>query len=269
MKITLITGNSLRHFYFVDKILKLNCDFSWIIENDENQIPKINIQDRYLKNLFNTHFEKRLISEEKFFTNKAGEKAKSKINSILNIHPSDLLTEKFKKFVKQEKSDILISYGCHFIPDSVLNIFKRYKWNIHGGLSPKYNGMATHFWPTYLLEPEYTGMTLHELSKNIDKGNIIHQSSANINASDGLHDNACRTVKNFSDSLPKLLKEKIGNNFKLKGIPQKKIFLINWTKSMWNPHLLKVIYDLFEDKINKYCLENREIKKPKLVTILK
>jgi hypothetical protein len=33
------------------------------------------------------------------------------------------------------------------------------RWNIHGGLSPWYRGAITHFWPSYMLEPQLTGMS--------------------------------------------------------------------------------------------------------------
>ena len=46
---------------------------------------------------------------------------------------------------------------------------------MHGGLSPWYKGGATHFWPTYLIEPEFTGITVHETTKDLDAGAIIHQ----------------------------------------------------------------------------------------------
>ena len=67
---------------------------------------------------------------------------------------------------------------------------------------------------------EYTGVTLHELTEDIDGGDIIHQTVAEINIKDGIHENACRLVKNFSDKLPKLLKRSyLKNYYQLKVIP--------------------------------------------------
>ena len=37
---------------------------------------------------------------------------------------------------------------------------------------------------------------------------------------------------------------------------------------MWHSGLLEVIYNQFEDKINKYCLENKKLRKPKLISSL-
>ena len=84
--------------------------------------------------------------------------------------------------------------------------FKFNKWNIHGGLSPSYKGCITHFWPSYLLEPEFTGMTLHKLTSDIDGGEIIHQTVVNLNKDDGIHENAARCVKEFSDNIGNYLK---------------------------------------------------------------
>ena len=51
---------------------------------------------------------------------------------------------------------------------------------MHGGLSPWYKGGATHFWPTYLMEPEFTGITVHETTKDLDAGAIIHQEIVDL-----------------------------------------------------------------------------------------
>ena len=131
--------------------------------------------------------------------------------------------------------------------------------NLHGGLSPWYRGSATHFWPSYLLEPEYTGMTLHNLSKDIDGGNIIHQTSVKLNSKDNLHENACRCVKEFIMEFSFLLSEKKILDKKHIGVKQKTTGRI-WTSKMWHSGLLEVIYNQFEDKINKYCLENKKLK---------
>ena len=47
-------------------------------------------------------------------------------------------------------------------------------------LSPWYKGTATHFWPSYFLEPEFTGVAIHELSKKIDSGPLVHQVSGDL-----------------------------------------------------------------------------------------
>ena len=266
--ITLITGSHKRHMYLVDCFSKIFKDIVWIIERRENFIPEINKDfNTEIQNLQKLHFEKRENAEVEFFTSKAGELSKNSITKIIEINREDISNGKLKKILKETSSEILITYGCHKIPDDLLEVFGSYKWNIHGGLSPWYRGVTTHFWPSYMLEPEYTGMTLHELTKDIDGGNIIHQNVTDIFKKDGIHQNACRVVKSFSDVLPQLLDKNIRKNNKFISIANKTSGRI-WTLKMWSPLHLKIIYKVYEDKINQYCLENKKIIKPKIKSIL-
>ena len=45
-------------------------------------------------------------------------------------------------------------------------------YNLHFSLLPAYKGMFTSAWPILRFE-KYTGVTLHEIDKGIDTGNII------------------------------------------------------------------------------------------------
>ena len=264
MKLTIITGDHYRHLYLVDKISKLDLDISWIIQKREN-IKQTSIHSsKNVSRLLKVHFEKREKAELNFFSKTAGHEAKLNINKIKFIKEDDITNGNLYKLMKNDfKSDILISYGpSKIVSKEILDLVKLYKWNIHGGLSPWYRGTACLFWPTYLLEPEFTGVTFHEMSNMPDAGNIIHQTNLKINAKDGIHENASRAIKEFSDSITSLLVKKLEKNLNLKGIPQH-TYGRNWTAKMWNPLTLKVIYELFDDRINEYCLANKEIKYPK------
>ena len=265
--ITLITGNHLRHMYVADCFSKIFKDVIWVIQKREKFIPEIDKTfNSEIQKLQKIHFEKRKDAEIEFFTHKAGEVAKNKINTIIEIDKDEIINGELKKKLKKNKNEILITYGCHIISDDFLDMFKKYKWNIHGGLSPWYRGTATHFWPTYMLEPEYTGMTFHEITKDIDGGNIFHQSVSDLRIEDGIHQNACRVVKNFTDKLPHLINKKISKIDKISGIKSKTDGRI-WTSRMWSPLNLNLIYNVYEDRVNKYCVENKKIKKPKIKSV--
>ena len=267
--ITLLTGDHLRHKYLADSFSKIFDDLIWIIEKREKFIPNIDKNfNTEIKKLQKTHFEKRQNAENEFFTSKAGDLSKNQISQIFEINQEDFFNGKLKKILMKTNSKFLISYGVHKIPENILKDLKGYKWNVHGGLSPWYRGVITHFWPSYMLEPEYTGMTLHDITKDIDGGNIIHQSISKLNINDGIHQNACRVVKSFSDKLPKLLYKNIQKKNKFIGIKNKTSGRI-WTSKMWSPLHLKMVYKIYEDKINKYCIENKKIIKPKIKSILK
>jgi len=129
------------------------------------------------------------------------------------------------------------------------------------------SGKKIFDWPTYMLQPEYTGMTFNETINSVDAGNIVYQNSAKIRPEDGVHENACRVVKEFCDKLPNLLEKKLTKKTKIKSLPQCTSGKI-WTKKNWTPLNLKVIYDLFDDRVNKFCLDNRKIIKPKILNFL-
>ena len=265
--IVLFTGDHLRHKYLADSFSKVFDELIWIVEKREKFMPNIDRNfNTEIQKLQKIHFEKRLDAEKKFFTADAGDLSKNKINQIFKINQKDIYNGKLKKILSKVNAKFLISYGVHKIPENIMKNLKGRIWNVHGGLSPWYRGVATHFWPSYMLEPEYTGMTLHETTSDIDGGNIIHQSISELNINDGIHQNACRTVKSFSDELPNILYKNIKRKKKLIGIKSKTHGRI-WTSRMWSPIHLKMVYKIYEDKINKYCIENKKIVKTKIISI--
>lgn len=265
--IVLFTGDHLRHKYLADSFSKVFDELIWIVEKREKFMPNIDRNfNTEIQKLQKIHFEKRLDAEKKFFTADAGDLSKNKINQIFKINQKDIYNGKLKKILLKVNAKFLISYGVHKIPENIMKNLKGHIWNVHGGLSPWYRGVATHFWPSYMLEPEYTGMTLHETTSDIDGGNIIHQSISELNINDGIHQNACRTVKSFSDELPNILYKNIKRKKKLIGIKSKTHGRI-WTSRMWSPIHLKMVYKIYEDKINKYCIENKKIVKTKIISI--
>ncbi len=135
------------------------------------------------------------------------------------------------------------------------------KWNIHGGLSPWYRGVTTHFWPSYQLEPQMTGMTVHETTDAIDGGAVIHQSAAKLHRGDGLHDLACRAVMALGEEMPRLVAA-LANLKPPK--PQGTTGRI-WRSADWRPEHLHLIYDLYDDRIVDRYLDGDFIQsEPKL-----
>ena len=46
---------------------------------------------------------------------------------------------------------------------------------------------------------KFTGITVHETTKDLDAGAIIHQEIVDLNIEDGIHENACRVTEFFSE----------------------------------------------------------------------
>ena len=146
------------------------------------------------------------------------------------------------------------------------NVASRF-WNTHGGLSPEYRGVITHFWPSYFLEPQMTGITLHETTNFLDAGEIIFQTAAPMVRGDTLHRLAARNVEVFSKSL----KDKL-STMELTDIPKGvkqsgygKVFLAK----DWRAEHLRLIYEVFEDRVVDAAIDGHiSGRQPDLVSVL-
>ena len=266
MKLVFISGNHSRHASIVRKLLESEIEVSWVVEQRENSIPDSPVDlDFDLKRLFEIHFIGRQEAELEFFGEMAISELKRDVNTY-EVFAGSLNSSSTREFILNQSPNLILSYGCHKLEHEILEIPGTKKWNIHGGLSPWYRGTATHFWPSYLLEPQFTGMTVHETTPEIDGGNVIFQTASQLVASDGIHENACRTVSDFSNLFV----------HKIKNIDIEKVTAVRptttgriWISRMWTPHHLRIVYEEFENKINDYVLKNKlNHVMPKLVDVL-
>tara|TARA_B100001057_G_scaffold431246_1_gene458553 strand:+ start:466 stop:1260 length:795 start_codon:yes stop_codon:yes gene_type:complete len=264
MKIVFITGDHLRHRYMSHSLSDNSFEIFRVFQKREDFVPQSPvIIDKNLGDIYKKHFNKRQNAELNFFN----EVKVFKGSKNIFIESQDFNNGTLLKIVSEIRPDIILSYGCNLLSEDILKLAKVHTLNIHGGLSPWYRGTATHFWPSYFLEPQFTGITLHFTSMKIDGGNIVHQSAINPQKQDGIHEHACRNVKFFADQLNQIILQLTGMD-RFSGISQENSGKL-WTNNMWKPSHLKIIHELFDDKINKYCIENNLIdRKPKLISLL-
>lgn len=258
MRILLITGDAPRHRYFFHKLNQLGFDVMWWVQI---RAPLGNNLDLGLsantKRLLKVHQLDWIQTEEFFFQESKGYSTNNyEIIDENFLNGSESLDE-IRKFAPK----VILSYGCSKLGPAILSLHNVEKLNVHGGLSPWYRGTITNFWPTYLLEPLYTGMTLHRTTNLIDGGNVIFQTSVNLHLEDGVNQNSCRATKIFFDSLSQLLGSQPEDLITNPGVIQSTPGRI-WTNRMWKPQHLSVVYELFENRVNKYCYENNMLATP-------
>jgi len=264
MKVLLATGNHPRHKYLI-RLLKDNGYLNaLIIEKRENFIPSPpeNL-DNLIKEYFLTHFEKRDQAEVEVFDLKINEIEFESVN-CLEILPGEINNQNTIDFISKNQPDILITFGIGILHHNFLSVAPKEIWNIHGGLSPWYKGAITHFWPSYHLEPQFTGCTIHYINSKIDAGAIIHQTPAVLEYNDGLHQLSCKSLKTALQAILPLLRL-IKNSNSIKAFNQKSTGKL-WLKKDWTPHHLKLIYELYEDKIVNAYLDGELVQsKPQLI----
>jgi len=243
MKVIMLAGSHPRHSAIARTLHEAGVLVGLVIEERGLFVPSTSPgESDEIKRLINLHFNKLNAAERKFF----GRTLFPDVDKI-KIVKDELNSEKIQKFIKRIDPDLLLSYGVHMLSDATINSCKGEAWNIHGGLSPWYKGCITHFWPSYFLEPQMTGMTIHELTWKLDGGDVVHQNKAELVMGDGIHDLACRAVSGIQNELPILL-NLLNNAGCLKTHKHKTTGKI-WNAKDWRPEHLRLIYTLYDDKI--------------------
>jgi len=263
MKYMIIGGDHPRHLYYLNTIVK-NCNVvGAILENREDVIPKpdsnLNSQD---KSNFIKHFRNRKKYEDKYF----GVKRTVPDCPILNVTENSLSSQESIDFMKKLNPDAVFIFGSGMIREPLFSFLPKISINLHLGLSPRYRGSATLFWPFYFLEPNWAGSTFHLITNEPDAGDIIHQSIPTLEEGDSIHEVACKVVAQSAEDV-KLIIDFLESEEELKLHKQSGTGK-NFLTRDFIPQHLRVIYDLYNDDIVDHFLSNKiNPLPPKIITL--
>jgi len=260
MKILAIAGTHLRHLYYFNTIHKKFGLAGAIFEGRGSMIPEpppdISEHDR---DNFITHFKKRDDAEKHYFSNQSFPGCPALQLDVGHLNGSESV-----RFVNKIQPDLVLVYGSMMIREPLFSKLPHHTINLHGGLSPRYRGSATLFWPFYFMEPTYAGCTFHYIVSEPDAGEIIHQVTPPLDKNDGIHDVGCKAIISATDDMLKLL-----DIFQEKGkweIHKQTSSGKNFLQKDFKPEHLRVNYDLFNDEMVRHYLEgNLRCQKPVLV----
>ena len=267
MRLILFSGSHPRHL-FVNRELLKHFDETLIIVMEREELlplpPKNLLQ--HDKDLFNKHFQNRSKVELKIYGNLFPKQVYNESNVIF-IQPNELNTNEIAEKVRQFNADFCFIFGVDLILNPVINELPSNKINLHLGLSPWYKGAATLFWPFYYLQPQFCGITFHQITEKPDAGEIIHQCVPSLYEGDKIHDVGAKCVLKAIDDLHRVISYWKRKKFFL-GKKQKTSGR-NWRGIDFHPSHLRVIYDLFNDQIvNHYLAGDLEQRKPKLFSCI-
>lgn len=243
-------GNHPRHRYIARKLAEAGRLQGIVVEERKEHVPEppSRLNDR-LAELYRHHFERRAKAEQQFFGTNSFPDVSSR-----RISQDELNSGAVREFLQDLNPDLTITYGVHILNDETLSEIPGDVWNVHGGLSPEYRGVITHFWPSYQLEPQMTGVTLHEITSDIDDGAIVHQTSAPLVRGDGIHQLACRTVEHFGEELSRVVSLAAADELS-PPVEQEETGKL-WTSDDWRPEHLLVVYDAFDNEIVDMYLDH-------------
>lgn len=264
MKIVFMTGNHPRHLHLARILAQTGVLQALILETREAHVPAPPAGlSPATRALFVRHFAEREAAEARFFGGPAGAGGLAGIAAHA-IELAELNGPKTWALIERYQPDLLLSYGVHKLAPETLARAPRLRWNLHGGLSPWYRGVITHFWPSYFLQPQMTGMTLHETTEAIDGGDVVHQSLAPLVPGDGIHDLACRAVTAFGEELPEIVNRlRAGRVLSpVQPVTSGRI----WRNADWTPAHLHPVYDFYHNRIvDRYLDGQFGSSQPKLV----
>lgn len=243
MKTVFVTGDHPRHAYIARRLAEAGLLEALVVEEREAFVPEPPTGlSSGLGKLFRHHFALRDEIEHAHF----GE-ARWPETETLRTTTDGLNGEAVQKLLRRVDPTLLLSYGCHKLSPETLGCVSGERWNCHGGLSPWYRGAITHFWPSYMLEPQMTGMTVHDLTQKLDAGAVVHQCASDLVPGDGLHALAARSVLRLGEELPRVA-ERLGRDGALDKARQTSSGML-WLASKWRPEHLRLIYEVYEDRI--------------------
>ena len=263
MRYMIIGGDHPRHLYYANAIAESCSVVGAILEHRESFMPQPpeGLEERDRDNFIH-HFENRKKYEKEYF----GEERPLPECPIYYVDRDGLSSEKTVAFVKECNPDVVFIYGPGMIREPLISALPKYKINLHLGLSPRYRGSATLFWPFYFLEPNWAGSTFHIISDEPDAGAIIHQSLPELKRGDTIHEVSCRVVQQSAADVKKIIAGlESGQPLTLhRQTSRGKNFL---TRDFMPQHL-RVIYDLYDDAIVDAYLDGKvKPLEPKVITI--
>ncbi|OAS14497.1 methionyl-tRNA formyltransferase [Paenibacillus oryzisoli] len=246
MKVVLFTGSHPRHLFVAETLLRHGFLSGVVLEKREDFMPTPSSGLMEIDRMnFIRHFADRDAAETRYFGH--SRQLAMEPDAMLHVDYHTLNSNEVKDWVSAIRPDVVLTYGVHKISTELLESFPEHRWNIHGGLSPWYRGNTTLFWPFYFMKPNWAGMTIHQLTAKLDGGAIVHHSVPELVRGDGLHDVACRAVKQAAEDIVMILR-KLDRGESVQLLPQKSSGKLFMTED-WHPQHLRVVYNLFDNDI--------------------
>lgn len=256
MRIFWVGGDQPRHLYYINELAKHFEVVGGIMQVRESMPTVEMCLAKKDKDNMDRHFWDRKEAEERYF----GDQKKPDFPYI-KVSKDELNSVKTAKYAHDTEADLGIVFGCGMIRHPLYEYLPKDTINLHLGLSPRYRGAATLFWPFYFLEPNWAGCTFHYLVDTPDGGDIIHQVVPEMKTDDGIHDLSARAVLQATTEAHKLFKIK----HRWVKHPQKPEAGKNFLESDFKPQHLRMIYNSYNNDIVKHYM-NGDLK-PKPVVL--
>lgn len=257
MRMMFVGGSHPRHLFYANQIHKDYPFDAALVQTRGNMLPTPPPHLRsHERKLWHRHFDDRFRAEMKYFgTQQVPD------TEVMEVAPEHLESQQAVEFVQRVNPDIVLIFGCGMIRKGLAEVLPERAINLHLGLSPRYRGAATLFWPFFFLEPQWAGCTFHKIVYEPDAGDILHQCTPTLKRGDGIHDVSCKAVIHAAGEMRRLLYDTPSWKFKAQKATGK-----NFLASDFKAQHLHMIYSAFDNNIVDLYLDGRlPGREPKLV----
>lgn len=133
-------------------------------------------------------------------------------NEMIPAFKGNPRTGMASQFLQQFEIEILFSINYLFlISKDILDNVKKYSFNIHGSLLPKYRGRTPHVWSIINNESE-TGLTVHLIDEGCDTGDIVLQKKVLITKDTSGYEVLQQFEKLYPEAINETLRMAVGEN---------------------------------------------------------
>jgi len=189
--LVVITGNQLRHLYFVNQLnfhFPLSAVFTEHFEHPETAFKKSEEKEGW-----NQFFIGRRKTEEYLLSCPDNIPAQH-IPKFFDIETGCLNNDETLQAIQSFSPTKIIIFGTSLLDSKYLKLYPNYIFNLHVGLSQYYRGSSCNFWPIHELRPDLLGATIHYVEKGIDNGEIINQDTIELEENDSEYTLMAKTV---------------------------------------------------------------------------
>ena len=106
-------------------------------------------------------------------------------HSIKLIEPDSLKSKELHNELSALNPDIFVVVAYRILPQTLISLPKFGSVNLHASLLPKYRGAGPIQW-ALMNGDETTGVTVFQIEKKVDTGDILKQKQMTINADDNM-----------------------------------------------------------------------------------
>lgn len=129
------------------------------------------------------------------------------LNDLPYYYIPDLRSSKLQEVIDQYKPELLISMSCpQIIRKPIRDQFAKGCINVHSAPLPKYRGLMPCFWVLCNNESK-TAVTVHELARKLDDGDLFLQKEMDISSADSWFDLVRKTKMLGADVLIQAVKQ--------------------------------------------------------------